>query len=43
MDSGVSVNYIDIEPDAWAEIDFHPDVEEVREKVDSFVSRIQRI
>lgn len=40
MDSGVTVNYFDVEPGDWAEIDFHPDVREVREKVDNFVKKI---
>ena len=34
MDSGVQVKFHDIDPDDWAEIDFHPDVQDVRAKVD---------
>jgi choline kinase len=42
MDSGVPVNFFDVQTGDWAEIDFHPDVREVREKVDSFVKKINK-
>ena len=41
MDSGIHVNFCDVNPNDWAEIDFHPDVNDVRAKVDSFVKKIK--
>ena len=41
MDSGMHVNFCDVSPNDWAEIDFHPDVNDVRAKVDSFVKKIK--
>jgi choline kinase len=40
MDSGVTVSPCEVDPNDWAEIDFHPDVSDVRQKVDYFVQRI---
>lgn len=41
MDSGVAVNYCEVDEDDWAEIDFHPDVTDVRDRVDYFVQQFQ--
>jgi len=41
MDSGVPVNFCEVSQDEWAEIDFHPDVTEVRNRVDHFMQKIQ--
>lgn len=40
MDSGITVNSCAIDTNDWAEIDFHPDVSDVRAKVDCFVKKI---
>jgi len=41
MNKGFPVLGCEVEPDDWAEIDFHPDVSDVRERVDSFVQRMK--
>lgn len=41
MDRGFPVAFCEVEPHEWAEIDFHPDVSDVRAKVDYFVNRIK--
>jgi choline kinase len=41
MDGGVPINFCEVDEDEWAEIDFHPDVTEVRNKVDHFVQQIK--
>jgi hypothetical protein len=33
MDEGWPVHYHEIRPDQWSEIDFHPDLEMVREQL----------
>ena len=40
MDQGFSVASCEIEPHDWAEIDFHPDVNDVREKIDVFIQKV---
>jgi len=40
MDSGIVVNSCIIDDKAWAEIDFHPDINDVRLRVDEFVKKI---
>lgn len=41
MDRGFPVSMCEVEPHEWAEIDFHPDVSDVRAKVDYFVESIK--
>ena len=41
MNKGFPVVGCEVGPNDWAEIDFHPDVSDVRKKVDLFVKRIQ--
>jgi L-glutamine-phosphate cytidylyltransferase len=40
MNHGFPVNYCEVEENDWVEIDFHPDVKDVREKVDYFVNLV---
>ncbi|MDA7441054.1 phosphocholine cytidylyltransferase family protein [Candidatus Pseudothioglobus singularis] len=40
MDKGITVNSCNVDSDAWAEIDFHPDIQDVRNKIDYFVKKI---
>jgi choline kinase len=40
MNRGVPINTCNIDFNDWAEIDFHPDVKDVRSKVDFFVKKI---
>ncbi len=40
MNSGVTVNNCFVDSNDWAEIDFHPDISDVRAKVDHFVKKI---
>lgn len=42
MNKGFPVVGCEVSPNDWAEIDFHPDVSDVRAKVDLFVKRIQQ-
>ena len=37
MDEGVNVNYLEIENEKWAEIDFHPDLELVKNSIDNYL------
>lgn len=41
MDRGFPITFCEVEPHEWAEIDFHPDVSDVRAKVDYFIDRIK--
>lgn len=41
MDKGFPVMSCEVSPHDWSEIDFHPDVSDVRAKVDSFLQRMQ--
>ena len=41
MDSGLAVYCCNIDFNDWAEIDFHPDIKDVRSKVDFFVKKIK--
>jgi len=41
MDRGFPLTLCEVEENDWAEIDFHPDVNDVRAKVDFFVKRVQ--
>ena len=41
MDRGFPISTCEVEPHEWAEIDFHPDVSDVRAKVDYFVESIK--
>jgi len=40
MNRGVPINSCNVDFNDWAEIDFHPDVKDVRSKVDFFVNKI---
>lgn len=41
MDKGITVNSCIVDADSWAEIDFHPDIQDVRKKIDFFVKKIK--
>lgn len=41
MHQGYPINFCEIDEHDWAEIDFHPDVCDVRNKIDSFIEKIK--
>ena len=36
INQGTSIGYYEVEAEAWAEIDFHPDLEDIRKKIFTF-------
>lgn len=37
IDNGHNVSFVEIPPNAWAEIDFHPDLKLIQEKMENFI------
>jgi L-glutamine-phosphate cytidylyltransferase len=40
MNKGIAISYCEVSSNDWAEIDYHPDVQDVRDKVDFFVQKL---
>ena len=36
INQGITVGFYEISPKDWAEIDFHPDLEDIRKKISTF-------
>ena len=41
MNNGEAIHSCEVDASSWAEIDFHPDVEDVRSKIDLFINKLK--